>query len=118
MLSPGRDGVLGTLKQCTSPSGVTNTRSVNVPPTSVPIEQCKIDTSFRTLTLRGLHRMPGLSIHCFGDCFGDCPVARHLHARASGYTGHTDDLRQACPRRPQNAKITRETMRYRPTLGN
>ena len=39
MLSPGRDGVLGTLKQCTSPDGVTNTRSVNVPPTSVPIEQ-------------------------------------------------------------------------------
>src|SRR5580693_8769561 len=39
MLSPGRDGVLGTLKQCTSPKALQNTKSVKVPPTSVPIAQ-------------------------------------------------------------------------------
>ena len=39
MLSPGCAGVLGTLKQCTSPVAVQNTRSVNVPPTSVPMAQ-------------------------------------------------------------------------------
>src|ERR1700761_6265928 len=38
MLSPGRDGVLGILKQCTSPAAEQNTRSVKVPPTSVPIK--------------------------------------------------------------------------------
>ena len=36
MLAPGREGVLGTLKQCSSPASVINARSVNVPPTSVP----------------------------------------------------------------------------------
>ena len=36
MPAPGREGMLGTLKQCSSPDSVTNARSVKVPPTSVP----------------------------------------------------------------------------------
>jgi len=38
MPPPGIAGVLGTLKQWTSPDAEQNTRSVKVPPTSVPIE--------------------------------------------------------------------------------
>src|ERR1700751_2866854 len=45
MLWPGRDGVLGTLKQCSSPDGVHQARSVKVPPTSVP--KLQLATMFR-----------------------------------------------------------------------
>ncbi len=139
MLSPGCDGVLGTLKQCTSPAWVTNTRSVKVPPTSVPIEHCKLMCPFAVWRYqdrigqngcRPEPRSRGLPLkpHQGALPLGTPPRAEPLEPFTwRGWTGGGPDcdcvrcrrFPEPWPgRRRENAKIARETMRYRPQSGN